>query len=166
MQLIRSESVSLYVSRLIAVDRKLQEQGEQPQSASILLFVLLRGLPSEFATVVTLLKMREKLTFDEAVEAIKNEEENMKMGSRKKKEETALFAAKGGASGFRCFTCNESGHVQYNCPQNGGKKPCTRCRRVGHVVAECRATMPSMEEAANFAFRMQREQEEEDEWSA
>jgi len=158
-EMTRGMSVTLYVSHLTGLDRKLQEQGEAPLSSSILLYLLLRGLPSPFQTVVTLLKMREKLTFDEAVEALKNEEERLKLGttpnSKKREEHAALFA---GRANGGCFTCNQNGHVQYDCPMNKNKKRCTRCRRVGHKLTECRAVTMAGEEAPAGKRRSQEQE--------
>jgi hypothetical protein len=57
------EAVNVYVARLQETEHRLKEQGEEI-SGTMALFVLLRGATSRFPTLVTLLKMREDLTFD------------------------------------------------------------------------------------------------------
>lgn len=178
LQMNSGERVALYVARLTEIDRKLKEQ-EEPVSPSMLLFVLLRGVGENFSTVVTFLKMKEKLTFDEAVESLKNEEERMEMdyGSHMKNmEESAHYvgAPKGKykvdskrSRGLSCFTCGQSGHIKWNCPKNAGKKKCTRCHRVGHDLGQCRAVTMEQEELAAHAMRENddRDSDSEDEWN-
>lgn len=163
------ESVSLYVARIQGLRRKMADQDETI-SDTILLFILLRGLPSRFETLVTLLKMKELVLVD-VVEALKNEEERQK---GQEEYESAHFAGPGGKGKFKgmnrhgkeregdgngvsCFTCGGSGHIKYNCPENKNKKKCSLCHRIGHVPSECRATNKA--EQGNFA---QSDSEEED----
>lgn len=139
IMLSRGESVGLYVARLTELQRKLADQDESI-SDSVLLFVLLRGVSRLYSTLVTLLKMNEKLTFEQAVEAIKNEEERKKM-ERAAGEETIYSAAiseKGGED-RRCHHCNEVGHLKFKCP----KLKCHRCKRTGHMASKCRAVHPA-----------------------
>lgn len=37
----------------------------------------------------------------------------------------------------KCFTCNRSGHISFNCEQNKDKKKCEVCRKIGHNEDEC-----------------------------
>jgi hypothetical protein len=118
---------------------------EREISGTMALFVLLRGVTSRFPTLVTLLKMREDLTFDAAVDALKNEEERQKAdGSdddRSGRGGRAYFVSGGGAKKEtrRCHECGEVGHMKYSCP----KVECARCKRNGHLAANCRATKPA-----------------------
>jgi hypothetical protein len=140
----RSESVSVYVSRVTEVEQRLREQGEEV-SGAILLYVLLRGVTRAYPTLVTLLKMKDALTFDEAVEAIKNEEERTKMDVRRENQSgggtdhTVYMArtekSKTGGDERRCHECGDKGHLRNRCPQT----VCHRCERTGHVAANCRA---------------------------
>jgi hypothetical protein len=138
------EAVNVYVARLQETEHRLKEQGEQI-SGTMALFVLLRSATSRFPTLVTLLKMREDLTFDAAVDALKNEEERQKAdGSdddRSGRGGRAYIASGGGAKKEtrRCHECGEVGHMKYSCP----KVECARCKRNGHLAANCRATKPA-----------------------
>jgi Trp operon repressor len=186
-----SEHVALYVARVQGLVRKLAEQ-EELISDTILLFVLLRGLPSRFGTLVTLLKMKDSMVLDHVIEALKNEEERMKSApSTHQMEDTVHYAGvsvggkfhkrNGGGGGggggdrasgsgpMRCYTCGEGGHIKFHCPQNKNRKKCERCHRVGHLVTECRAIHKAEEEHANFIREMKskgtwQDDSEEEEW--
>ena len=161
----RTESIALYVARLTEIERKLKEQDEKI-SDSILLFVLLRGVSHSYATLVTLLKMKEALTLEEAMEALKNEEERLGLGGGSKKgghssgstvdvvvEDVAAYVDRGRtgknmSTGMKCFSCGLGGHIKFNCPRNKGKPKCDRCHRVGHLASGCRAVSSEHEYAA------------------
>jgi hypothetical protein len=183
----RTESIALYVARLTDIERKLKEQDENI-SQSILLFVLLRGVSHSYATLVTLLKMKEVLTFNEAVEALKNEEERMGLGGVGKRvgnssgstvdivveDHVAAYVDRGRtnknmSSGMKCFNCGLSGHIRFNCPRNKGKPKCERCHRIGHVASGCRAISTEHEYAAaalSEVYGKEEESDEEDDWGA
>lgn len=181
MKLFSNEGVNMYIARLAELERKLLEQ-EEKISSSIMLFVLLRGLSSEYDTLVTLLKMKENLSYDEAVDAIKNEEERMKVSMKHKNKSSFRSGSSNEESAqavfsnpnSNCFTCHKSGHQMYDCPSNKGVKKCSRCRRLGHELSKCRATYRVKGENdtyAAIALEMKRKEEEEDqesddEWGA
>ena len=178
-----TESMSLYIARVQGLRRKLAEQ-EEVITDTVLLFVLLRGLPARYDTLVTLLKMRP-LIVEEVVDALKNEEERQSHahaeGGAGSGGERAFYAGSGGSRRFtprtgvppsggaahqrlQCFTCKEEGHIKFNCPMNRGKKKCERCHRLGHTVSECRAANDAAVSDAMYAasYAAHKEKFEED----
>ena len=148
MELRQGERIATYVARLTEIERKLQDQ-EEPLSAWMVLYFLLRGVTRQYPTLVTMLKMQEA-KFDAAVTALKNEEERMRMDrgrggapstSSTAPHDTAHFATAHGSSGqLVCFTCETDGQVKFDCPRNRNKKRCFGCKRIGHTQQECRST--------------------------
>ena len=179
MEQARGERVSVYVSRVTEVAFKLAEQGEK-LSDTMQLFVLLRGVTRSFPTLVTLLKMKENLTFQEAVEAIRNEEERSRMDEKRNGSNEVSFFSREvrgkeqSAGDRRCHECNEKGHLRHSCP----KIKCHRCDRNGHLAAHCRAVYPAKKKGgreeeeedkamiATMQANLYESEEEEDEWYA
>jgi gag-polypeptide of LTR copia-type len=139
-QLRGNESIASYVARLTEIERRLRAQGEQV-SESIMVYLLLKGLPPSYTSIVQLMKMKEKLEFTETVEALKNEEERQNVsrntlpGGTEHANAAELHLKKG------CFSCGSHEHIKYNCPLNSKKKHCDRCHRIGHTSQECRSKM-------------------------
>lgn len=135
-QLKANESMASYVARLTEIERRLRAQGEQV-SESIMVYLLLKGLPSSYTSIVQLMKMREKLEFTETVEALKNEEERQNVTRSTEGNSTAhANAAEQLKKG--CFSCGAHDHIKYNCPLHSKKKRCDKCHRIGHTAQECR----------------------------
>jgi uncharacterized membrane protein YgcG len=165
------ESINLYAARVTEMNRKLAEQ-EEIISNTVLLFVLLRGLPSRYDTIVTLLKMKEMVWLD-VIEALKNEEERQKNAvDREEQGHYAKESRRGGNSGGgsgggggtgtgqpgTCFTCGKTGHIKFHCPKNAGKKKCSRCHRVGHTAQECRSVSDAATQEEQSSYAMAEEQ--------
>lgn len=138
------ETIATYVARLTEIERKLKEQGEEI-SESILTYLLLRGLPESYTSIVQLIKLKEVLTLKEAVDLLRNEEERQEVknghtvsGDASESAVVTAAAAAAITSQKRCFTCGQSSHIKYDCPRNRDKPKCTKCRRVGHTARECR----------------------------
>lgn len=151
-----SETINLYIARLTEMDVKLKQQQEN-LSESVLLYVLLKGLTSNYTTIVQLLKMQDDLVFKDVVDKLRNEEERQKVAgkvntaiksakddnnstSRVIMEASNLSVSKTGASRskYRCYTCGERGHIKYDCPYNQSRDRCDHCKRVGHSIGECK----------------------------
>ena len=141
------ESMASYVARLTELERRLRAQGEQV-SESIMVYLLLKGLPNSYTSIVQLMKMKETLGFNEAVESLKNEEErqNVKKVSGVGGAELSLLQAANAVMSTLptrqlekgCFSCGAHDHIKYNCPMNQNKKHCEKCHRVGHTAKECK----------------------------
>jgi transposase InsO family protein/uncharacterized membrane protein YgcG len=41
------------------------------------------------------------------------------------------------ADGRACFTCDQVGHLSFDCPENRNAKKCFTCRRLGHNANQC-----------------------------
>lgn len=152
IKMIESESINLYIARLTEMDVKLKQQQEN-LSESVLLYVLLKGLTSNYTTVVQLLKMQENLVFKDVVEKLRNEEERQKVSS---KGNSSSIRSKESGSGsgviveasnvktgaaslkYRCYTCGQRGHIKYDCPYNQSRERCDLCKRVGHSSRDCK----------------------------
>jgi len=146
LQMQRNDSIASYVAHLTEIERKLHAQ-EENISESILIYVLLRGLPSTFTSIVQLIKMKEKLEMKETIELLKSEEERQGIhtkgngnGQGQQKPASGMHAhtTTSSSSGDRpCFTCGATGHKKFECPRNKGEKKCNNCHRVGHTEGEC-----------------------------
>jgi hypothetical protein len=86
------------------------------------------------------MKMKDKLEFTEAVEALKNEEERQHVS-----EESSTAHANAAERFLKkgCFSCGAHDHIKYNCPLHSDKKHCDKCHRIGHAAQECRSSEQS-----------------------
>jgi len=141
LKVIDHETIASYVARLTELERRLRAQGEQI-SEGIMVYMLLRGLPAPYTSIVQLMKMKEKLEFTEAVETLKNEEERQGISNHNERQTnhhadaaTERHLPKG------CFACGAHDHIKSNCPLHSNKKHCEKCHRIGHTTQECKMTV-------------------------
>jgi len=146
LQKRKEESISSYVAQLTQLERKLGAQGEAI-SESILIYVMLRGLPNSYITITQLIKMKEKLDMKETIELLKSEEErqsthgiiHMKVNNDNGTMVSGMNAqvSNKDISHLTCYTCNQYGHKKYDCPNNKSKLKCNLCKKVGHRERNC-----------------------------
>ena len=103
------------------------------------MYVLLRGLPAHYTTIVQLIKMREKMELSECIDTLKNEEERNEHGqTRAASDQRVRFEAASLADEERnCYTCGKAGHIKFDCPRNQQKIKCYNCKRMGHSSVNC-----------------------------
>jgi len=136
LKIKEKEKITVFVARLIEIEIKLKQQYKENISDRMLMFILLRGLPHSFMSLVQLLKMNDDVTFEQAVEQLRNEEERQ-LSHPKIKEIALNYAASNQERTVKCWTCEKEGHSKFNCPQNINKTKCSICRKIGHNEEAC-----------------------------
>ena len=157
-----TDTVTDYIIKTEKIATALRQAGEVINDG-LLIAMVLKGLPEEFASfvVVTTQNETQQTDFVEFKKALRSFEdtEQSRLGAL---NESAIMKARlgeqngrpgggdnkkyGGGSNNKhgkgknisCFTCNQSGHISANCP-NKPKKWCTFCRTPTHNLAECRS---------------------------
>lgn len=96
-----------YIIRAEAAATSLKSDGEVI-SDSLLVAMVLKGLPGEFKTFCTVVTQKEKqMIFSEFKVALRNFEENEKC--LKPNNEDTLMRA----SSVQCYSCGEQGHMSF-----------------------------------------------------
>ena len=145
-----SESVIDYALRAENISVSLEEAGEKV-SDTMLVAVVLKGLPAEFkAFVAVVTQSGKKWEFKDLKTSLRDYEETEKArGGADGSSIMKTLGAGGGSSSIECYNCHEFGHKRPQCPKNqnkGGnqqgknnKKWCSHCKTKTHNDSNCRS---------------------------
>ena len=147
LKLASSESVTEYMLRAETTVARLKDAKEQVSDA-LLIAMLMKGLPDSYQSFSTVMMQQDMdtMTFEKFKVALKNFAENekarsehqdtdanvMKVNHRTKGEKEGTKS-----SGVTCYTCHQTGHKRYQCPQRL-KKWCDTCNTGTHYSRDCR----------------------------
>jgi hypothetical protein len=143
LRMLQGECVSLYVSRLNELARKIVRQ-ESHGDGKMKLAVLLRGLRKEFQSTVAWLGKEDAMTFDTAVRVLKNEEDRLTAMSQRGMNSNSMSAAGQGGGMFNGSGRGGSAMVQSahfagnSAGGSGAARLCWTCGQAGHVKRDCR----------------------------
>jgi hypothetical protein len=123
------------VSRLEAMDIKLH--GE------LLVAILLRGLPGDYAVFVAALKHWERIPpLEEVIGMLCAEEQGRPAAPTNSYGTLGLTRSENYMSDMRCNECGKGGHTSANCwVLHPEKAPiCRNCDKRGHIARSCRGS--------------------------
>ena len=157
------EHINAYIDRVLELRRQLDDVGEQ-LSDEVILGVIKHGLPwGEYGAVLTSLQL-QNLNFEDQLDHLKSYAEAIRTRQRSNPA-TKISIREAHITDLtpeqalrtqdrrRCYTCNEQGHIQRNCPsrssrsfdnrkdiktKTGTEKLCQYCGFRGHLQEDCR----------------------------
>ena len=166
------ESVTDYMLRAETAATSLKTAGEVI-SDSLLIAMILKGLPPMFKTLCTVITQREKeVTFPEFKVALRSFEETEKQNSLT--DDTVMKV--NDVKGVQCYLCKKYGHKSFDCrskkTQNSNqaqagykKKWCNTCKSATHDTRQCRkkdtvktVTETPPPDTQSYAFRVSENQ--------
>ncbi|KAL7640414.1 UNVERIFIED_CONTAM: hypothetical protein RMT77_008688 [Armadillidium vulgare] len=151
------EDVTDYILRAETAATFLKSAGENV-SDSLLIAMVLKGLPSGYRTFSTVIIQKEKaMTFSEFKVALRSFEETVKSQQADIKPDENVMKIKDRKSYVKCFSCGKMGHKQFECSEKlnnhqitkqayrgrGGyrqyyKRWCVTCNSQTHDTKFCR----------------------------
>ncbi|KAL7641208.1 UNVERIFIED_CONTAM: hypothetical protein RMT77_008346 [Armadillidium vulgare] len=157
LKLGSDEDVTDYILRAETAATFLKSAGENV-SDSLLIAMVLKGLPSGYRTFSTVIIQKEKaMTFSEFKMALRSFEETVKSQQADIKPEENVMKIKDRKSYVKCFSCGKVGHKQFECSEKlnnhqitkqayrgrGGyrqyyKRWCVNCNLQTHDTELCR----------------------------
>ena len=141
------EKVTDYMIRAETAAASLKAAGETI-SDSLLIAMVLKGLPQEYKTFSTVITQRkDAMSFSEFKTALRSCEENEKCQNLNQKSEDSIMYMKQGEKEYlpRCYKCNKLGHKANKCydkiKDKSQYKPgrwCANCKSPTHDTQYCR----------------------------
>ena len=169
LKMSEDECVTDYMIRAETAANSLKTAGETI-SDSLLITMVLKGLPSEFKTFSTVVTQKEKpMTFAEFKVALRSFEETEKCQQLRytgsNREDSVLKTKEIPArSNITCFSCGKRGHKSFECRNRdsrfGKNRWCEKCKNRSHDTKFCRkkdharAVNDNESEAHSFFFRV------------
>ena len=147
LKMSEDECVTDYMIRAETAANSLKTAGETI-SDSLLITMVLKGLPSEFKTFSTVVTQKEKpMTFAEFKVALRSFEETEKCQQLRytgsNREDSVLKTKEIPArSNITCFSCGKRGHKSFECRNRdsrfGKNRWCEKCKNRSHDTKFCR----------------------------
>lgn len=136
-----TESVTDYVIRAETAATALKMSGETI-SDSLLVAMVLKGLPIEFKPFVTVITQKDKaVTFAEFKVSLRSFEETEKSCCEKGENDRVMRVESRKFSGS-CFSCGLPGHKSVDCrvsrPNQANRRWCENCNSNSHDIKYCR----------------------------
>ena len=149
-----NEDITDYIIKAETLAAQVQSAGAK-LDPSLLIAMVLKGLPSEYHTFSLLISQNEKvITFQEFKVALRNFEENEKAsasleGDRVMKADNRFRRGGGGkqvdkpaasSNGVTCYKCGAEGHKANDkiCPKNLPGNYCSNCDSYSHPESKCK----------------------------
>ena len=162
-----NETVTEYVLKAEQLAAALKAANENV-SDSLLIAMVLDGLPREFMAFVTVITQTETvLSFQKFKQQLRSFEETMSAQSTRNKTGDDNIMSVNSEHGVTCFKCGQEGHKANKCPkgknsgrggkkggngQTGNTKYCTHCKTNTHNTSNCRKLQKMAEkDSANSA---------------
>ena len=140
LQKSKTESVTDYLLRAENAATSLKTSGETI-SDSLLVAMLLKGLPIEFKSFSTVVTQKEKApTFPEFKVALRSYEETEKLWNGEG-DRVMKVNAKSGDRTIKCYSCGKPGHKSSECwskQKKHEKRWCELCKSSSHNTFKCR----------------------------
>lgn len=147
------------ISNLVLRLKGMKEQ----VSDTFMICILLQGLPPVYESLQQAVMVKDNITFAEVVKHIRDAEvrlvnqegRDVPDAGSAYRARTLPFKSNNYKRDDICFTCQQRGHVSYDCPNNKNAIKCKKCRRVGHWSENCKS------HPRNFKDRDESEEERE-----
>lgn len=131
-----TEDLTQYTLRAETVKAQLVKSGETI-SDSLLMAMIMKGLPSEFKPFVTMSINKAPESFVDFKKTLRVFESTMKMIEH---GDSVMSVER--RSGPKCYGCGQYGHIKYKCPESKPpekrKKWCDYCQNSTHNTFVCR----------------------------
>ena len=137
------ENINDYIVRAEELSYALEDAGQQV-GETMLVSLVLKGLPDSFETFVTIQNcIKENLEYEKVKKDLINFVNNKAESETPKGlHDVAAFSkdarAKVGCQG-KCFNCDQSGHMSQKCPKGKAvkKQECSNCGKKNHSFEKC-----------------------------
>ena len=153
LQKSKTESVTDYLLRAENAATSLKTSGETI-SDSLLVAMLLKGLPIEFKSFSTVVTQKEKApTFPEFKVALRSYEETEKLWNGEG-DRVMKVNAKSGDRTIKCYSCGKPGHKSSECwskQKKHEKRWCELCKSSSHDTLKCRKRNKESRDSAKCA---------------